>query len=104
MFLFVGVVALAGAIKSNGALTKLIFGGDQAPRYSVVTTPEPAVLEVGMSVADLSNKNLGVGGAIIVSAWISHKDNGAMTSLNVSSNYLGAEGAKHIAAALPECK
>ena len=30
--------------------------------------------------------------------------NRAMTSLNISSNYLGAEGAKHIAAALPECK
>ena len=32
------------------------------------------------------------------------KNNGAMTSLNVSSNNLGAEGAKHIAAALPECE
>ena len=30
--------------------------------------------------------------------------NGAMTSLNVSFNFLGAEGAMHIAAALPECK
>ena len=30
--------------------------------------------------------------------------NGAMTSLNVSSNRLFAEGAKHIAAALPQCK
>ena len=29
---------------------------------------------------------------------------GAMTSLDVSSNNLRAEGAKHIAAALPECK
>ena len=29
---------------------------------------------------------------------------GAMTSLNVSSNLLRAEGAKHIAAALPQCK
>ena len=30
--------------------------------------------------------------------------NGAMTSLNVSDNKLGPEGAKHIAAALPGCK
>ena len=29
---------------------------------------------------------------------------GAMTSLNCSHNKLGAEGAKHIAAALPKCK
>ena len=32
------------------------------------------------------------------------KNNGTMTSLNISWNYLLAEGAKHIAAALPECK
>ena len=32
------------------------------------------------------------------------KNNGAMTSLNLSHNSLGAEGAQHIAAALPKCK
>ncbi len=32
------------------------------------------------------------------------KNNGAMTSLNISWNDIKAEGAKHIAAALPECK
>jgi hypothetical protein len=42
-----------------------------------------------MSDADFSNKNLGVGGAIIISAWITHKDNGAMTSLNLANNNLG---------------
>ena len=41
-----------------------------------------------MAEADLSNKNLGAGGAIIVGAWISHRDNGALTSLNVSKNAL----------------
>ena len=30
--------------------------------------------------------------------------NGALTSLNVSNNWLKAEGATHIAAALPDCK
>ena len=29
---------------------------------------------------------------------------GAMTTLDVSDNDLGSEGAKHIAAALPECE
>jgi hypothetical protein len=31
------------------------------------------------------------------------RDNGALTSLNLASNRLGAEGAKIIAAILPEC-
>ena len=71
-----------------GALSKLIFGGNSYYDYSQDkrVTPEPATLEVGMTEADLSNKNLGVGGAVIVSAWISHKDNGALTSLNISAN------------------
>ena len=32
------------------------------------------------------------------------ENNGAMKSLNIGNNFLQAEGAKHIAAALPECK
>jgi hypothetical protein len=117
-----------------------------------------------MTKANFSNKNLGAGGAIIISAWLTHKDNGAisyemvtheslvafhqehdpqlvgheeqflrdfttkdllnecqgaygavpevtvvskakgaMTSLNLASNNLGAEGAKIITAVLPKC-
>jgi hypothetical protein len=56
-----------------------------------------------MTEADFSNKNLGDGGDIIISAWMTHKDNGAMTSLNLSYNGLGIEGAKIIAAVLPKC-
>jgi hypothetical protein len=41
-----------------------------------------------MTKADLSNKHLGVGGAIIISAWISHKDNGALTTLILKDNKL----------------
>ena len=29
---------------------------------------------------------------------------GALTSLNLADNYIKAEGAKHVAAAIPECK
>ena len=29
---------------------------------------------------------------------------GALTSLNLASNYIQAEGAKHIAAAIPKCE
>ena len=41
-----------------------------------------------MAEADFSNKNLGTGGAIITGAWLTHKDKGAMTSLNLASNRL----------------
>jgi hypothetical protein len=87
-----GVAALADAIPDMGALTKLIFGGDGYHIGNEWVTPEPAALEVGMTKADLSNKHLGVGGAIIISAWISHKDYGALTSLNISDNYLTNNG------------
>jgi hypothetical protein len=50
---------------------------------------EPATLEVGMTEADLSNKNLGIRGAIIISAWITHKDKGALSSLNLANNIIG---------------
>jgi hypothetical protein len=42
-----------------------------------------------MTEADLSNKNLGVGGAIIISAWLTHKDKGALSSLNLAANSIG---------------
>jgi hypothetical protein len=78
-----------------GAILKLIFGGDKYNAQKSCLdddewiTPEPATLEVGMTEADFSNKRLGAAGAIIISAWISHKDNGAMTSLNLAGNSIG---------------
>jgi hypothetical protein len=77
-------------ISDKGALSTLIFGdapdedsGSDAEEEG--TDWEPAVLEVGMTEADFSNKNLGPGDAIIISAWISHKDNGALTSINIKN-------------------
>lgn len=76
----------------SGALVKLTFGGDGTYRNASTewedVAYEPATLEIGMKEADFSNKNLGAGGAIIVGAWMSHKDNGAMTNLNISANKL----------------
>eukprot|EP00935_MAST-01C_sp_MAST-1C-sp1_P000641 g641.t1 len=98
-----GVVAISNAIPTMGALAKLIFGGDGTywdEDQQKNVSYEPATLEIGMKEADLSNKNLGVGGAIIAGAWISHKDNGALTSLNLSENYIHAEGAEHVAEAI----
>jgi hypothetical protein len=87
-------------VAGNGTLSKLIFGGDTYTRNYVDVTPEPATLELGMTEADFSNKNLGVGGAIIISAWLTHRDKRAMTSLNLASNNLRAEGAKIVAEAI----
>jgi hypothetical protein len=100
-------VLIANDISDMRAMSKLIFGGDISEEYDRSTQAfikhKPAVLEVGMTEADLSNRGLGVGGAIIVSTWISDKDKGAMMSLNLASNKLGVEGAKITAACLPKC-
>ena len=54
-----------------------------------------------MTEADLSDKNLGAGGAIIIAGWLTHKDNGALTSLNLANNSLGMKDAgKALGAAL----
>jgi hypothetical protein len=85
-------------IKDNGALSKLIFGGDEhfAPQLQRMVTPDPAVLEIGMTEADFSNKHLGAAGAIIISAWISHKDNGAISSINLLRNSIPVEQAQEL--------
>jgi Ran GTPase-activating protein (RanGAP) involved in mRNA processing and transport len=50
---------------------------------------------------DVSGKNLGTEGALVVAEYLD--GNGAMTSLNLASNGLGFEGAKIVAAVLPKC-
>ena len=50
---------------------------------------------------DLSHKGLRAGCAVLVANEV--KNIGALTSLNLASNLLKAEGAKQVAAALPEC-
>jgi hypothetical protein len=104
-----GIIAILNAIKDMRDLSSLIFGGDtysggESTGWKDVT-PVPATLDVGMTEADFSNKNLGPGGATIISAWISHKDNGALSKLDVRDNRIppteeallqGACGAKGI--------
>ena len=51
---------------------------------------------------DVSGQRLGVEGALVIRRYL--ENNWALTSLNLASNALKAEGAKHVAAALPECK
>ena len=47
---------------------------------------------------DVSGKNLGTEGALVVSYYL--ENNGALTSLNLASNDLNAEGAEHVAEAI----
>jgi hypothetical protein len=95
-----GVIAVADAISNMPALSKLIFGGDAYEDTSRVA-PGPATLEIGMTEADLSNKNLGVGGAVIIlAAWIIHKGDWAITSLNVKDNQIGVEGKRSLGKAI----
>jgi hypothetical protein len=47
--------------------------------------PGPVTFEVGMAVADFSNKHLGAGDGIIISAWLTHRDNGALIELDIGS-------------------
>jgi hypothetical protein len=80
---------LASAIRDMRALSTLSFGGENFLKDGAWVTPVPATLEIGMTEANFSNKNLGVGGAIIIVAWISNKDNGALTLLNLAGNNIG---------------
>ena len=77
-----GGKALAEALKDNQIMQELNVASNDL-RYN-------------------SSYNSDMSGIIAIASTISTM--GAMTSLNVSSNNLRAEGAKHIAAALPECK
>jgi hypothetical protein len=92
----IDAATVAKVVAENRTLSKLIFGAPDGDSGSESDSEqeckwEPAVLEVGMMEADFSNKNLGVGGAIIVSAWLTHKDNnGALSVLSLASNNLGA--------------
>ena len=90
----------------SGALAKLTWSGEQYwddDEEDVKDAP-PVTLDMDMKEADFSNKHLGVSGAIILAAFIKRKffqDNGALASLNLANNNLGAEGAQHLAKVLP---
>ena len=54
-----GIIAIAGAIPTMGALETITFGDKQA-----------ATMKTDMTEADLSGKELGASGAIIVAAFL----------------------------------
>ena len=61
-----------------------------------------ATLEVGMKWAHLDYKDLGAVGAIIVGAWISHKEEGTLEGLNILGNSIGAEQANNLITSMKE--
>lgn len=84
-----GIIAIADAIPGMGTLSTLVFAGDTYWNDAgEVVIPGPATLEVGMTEADFSNKNLEAADAIIISAWITHKDKGTLTKLDISNSDL----------------
>jgi hypothetical protein len=91
----IDATAVPTVVAKNRTLSALIFGDGMV---------EPAAHEVGLTEADFRNKSLGMGGAIIISAWITHRDKGATTSLDLASNNLRVGGAKIVAAAIKVSK
>ena len=73
---------MAEALKGNQIMTELNISSNYAGIKETGEADMSGVIAIGDTIPTM----------------------GAMTSLNVSSNLLRAEGAKHIAAALPQCK
>jgi hypothetical protein len=94
----VDATTVSKVIADNQALSKLVFGG--RGRDGQFNQAVPATLELGMTEVDFSDKNLGASGAIIIAAWITHKDSGAMTKFDISNCLLMPEGGKALAAGL----
>jgi hypothetical protein len=67
---------VATVVAQNRTLSALILGDIMGG---------PATLEIGVTEADFSDKNLGIKGAIIISAWITHKDKGAISTAVVNT-------------------
>jgi hypothetical protein len=87
----IDATAVATAVAKNRALSAPIFGDGMG---------EPVIPGVGMTEADFSNKNVGMGGAVSISAWITHRDKGGLLVLSLKSNDLRADGGKALAKGL----
>jgi hypothetical protein len=105
------VQGLAAGIKDNGAISSVnmldnSIGIEQARALASLLKEHPTLKSLcgnkgDETELDMSGKRMGAGGAIMLATEI--VGNRALASLNLVSNRLGAEGAKIIAAILPEC-
>ena len=95
-------VLLASDIPDMGSLSKLTVCGNGGRRGG---EGDAVTIDTTMTEADFSGKKLGAVGAQILAAFMSTKlfeAKGSLASLNLAKNYLGAQGAKHIAEVLPK--
>ena len=98
---------LGPAIGANGALASVNIlrnkiPAEQAQALVVMRSKDSLTTLCGLSgketELDFSGQNLEAGDAVLIFNDI--RDNGGLTSLNLSKNLLHAEGAKHIAEAI----
>ena len=83
------------------------IGKEQLAKLQEMMKAHPTLVSIcgiadDATEANLSGIRMNADDAAILADELPGK--GAMASLDISSNNLRAEGAKHIAAALPECK
>jgi hypothetical protein len=102
----IGVIVLANAINNMGALFKLlmcqnnIHGAEAGKAFADMLAQNTVLKEL-----DLSSQKVGGYGDALDAAFakefaVGISDNGALTSLNLSSNNLKAEGARIVAKAV----
>jgi hypothetical protein len=107
-----GIIAIADAIPDMGALSILnmskndMKGAEAGKALGDALATNTVLKEIDLSGQpqigfDSARPNMDV--AFVKAFAPGLSDNGAMTSLNLASNYLGIEGAKSIAACLPKC-
>ena len=101
---------MAGYDNSNkGALVKLVMqkneihGADAGKAFSDAIAHNTVLQELDLS-QQAWNTSESLDAAFAKEFAVGLSTNGAMVSLNLSNNSIGAEGAKHIKAALSKCK
>jgi hypothetical protein len=107
-----GAIALANAIPDMGAILSVNLlengiGTDQAEALASVLKDHPTLKSLcgnkgDETELDMSSKKMGASDASMLAAEI--VGNGALTSLDLSSNYLKAEGGKIVAGAIKVTK
>jgi hypothetical protein len=94
---------LAVGIRDNGALTSINVKNNNIPYEEIYQMLRMNKLNIALSdksltELDVSGIGFGAEGVNVVAQYAS--DNGAMTSINLSSNEIGSEGAVHVAEAI----
>jgi Ran GTPase-activating protein (RanGAP) involved in mRNA processing and transport len=96
-----GIIAIADVIPGMAALSKFNVSGNDIRSDGAKALAHALQKNSTLTELNLESNNLpypDLSGVIALADVI--KDMGAMTSLNLAENYMGADGAKHIAAAI----